>query len=438
MAKKGHLRIRELQSLDAFQQKSCVYSQFLTQVMLLVAILAHHLPTSQQAREEMVFINFWYVAATSEQLSDKPLKVRMLGQSFVVFRDSAGKAHCLSNVCTHRGGSLAGGRVSGNHIACPYHGWQFTGAGTCVKIPSLGPVDGSSKIPGRTKIDSYPVEERYGLIFAFLGDLPEDQRPPIMDIPEWGVDGVHSGWRATVQHPGVWNVDYKRSIENSIDPAHNEYVHDTHGFSGSRDEYRVHDLKLQETPWGIGFFNKMYSPPLAEAKMRAESGRTQDGFIEAGTGHHGPSMVWTHIHPTPHTFIHQYLFETPIDATHTQIFLVTLRNFMTTDADDKRMMERNLYVAAQDQKVLEEIEPVGTPSTNTHEVFMPADVPIARYRDFCKSWEARGWRIDEEKAATHRSHKIFAIPSPERRTSKNFVIDPVPLRPVGADRVAAE
>ncbi len=386
-----------------------------------------------------MFINFWYVAATSRQLTDKPLKVRMLGHNFVLFRDSTGAAHCLSNVCTHRGGSLAGGRVRGDHIECPYHGWQFDGVGICKKIPSLGPVDGVEKIPNRTKVDSYPIQEKYGLVFAFLGDLPEAERPPIMDIPEWGAAGVQDGWRATVQEPGVWKIDYKRSIENSIDPAHNEYVHDTHGFSGDNDDYRVHKLDFKEAPWGIGFFNKMYSPPLPEAKMRAASGRTGDAFIEAGTGSHGPSMVWTYIHPSPTTFIHQYLFETPVDEAETRLFLVTLRNFMASEDDDKRIMERNLYVAVQDQKVLEEIEPVGTPATNTHEVFMPADVPIARYREFCKEWEARGWRIDLAKVARHRSHSIYAIPSPERRRAKGWVIDPVPLiAPLSSTQAAAE
>lgn len=381
-----------------------------------------------------MFINFWYAATTSADLGEKPIKVKMLGQTFALFRDSAGNAHCLSNICTHRGGSLAGGPVHGDTLACPYHGWRFNGEGSCVRIPSLGPVDGVSKIPARTKVDSYPVVEKYGLIFCFLGDLPEAERPPIMPIPEFGKDG----WRATVQQPGVWNIDYKRSIENSIDPAHNEFVHDTHGFSGANDDYRVHKLDVSETAWGVGFWNKMYSPPLREAKMRAASGREGDSFIDAGTGHHGPSAVWTHIHPAPTSFIHQYLYETPIDEGHTRLFLVTLRNFLTSAADDDRIMQRNLYVAAQDRAVLEDVEPVVTPRANTHEVFMPADGPIARYREFCRAWQAKGWRIDMDKVIADRGRVAYAIPSPARRQSKGWVIDPVPLMPgEGAQALAA-
>ncbi len=77
-----------------------------------------------------MYINFWYPMATTVELTDKPLRVRALSQDFVVFRDSQGKAQCLSNTCTHRGGSLSGGKIVGDHVQCPYHGWQFNGAGS--------------------------------------------------------------------------------------------------------------------------------------------------------------------------------------------------------------------------------------------------------------------------------------------------------------------
>jgi phenylpropionate dioxygenase-like ring-hydroxylating dioxygenase large terminal subunit len=366
-----------------------------------------------------MFINFWYAAGRSEDVTDSPVKVRMLGQNFVLFRDSAGQAHCLSNVYTHRGGSLAGGKMRGDCVECPYHGWLFKGAGECVKIPSLCK-DG--KIPPRTKIDSYPVQEKYGLIFAFLGDLPEAERPPIMEIEEYG----HDGWRATVQK-FEWDIDYKRSIENSIDPAHNEFVHDTHGFGGDNEDYRVGELDITEDEWSTGFWNKMYAPPLKEGKMREASGRSEDTFIDAGTGHIGISSVWTHIHPTPQMHIHQYLYETPIDEDRTQFYLVNLRNFLPTPDHDERMMGRNLYVAAQDKQVLEDVEPVITPRTNIHEVFMPHDHPIALYREKIKRWEANGWRIDTDTIARNAKRVAYAVPSPGRRAAKGWVIDAVPL-----------
>lgn len=370
-----------------------------------------------------MFINFWYPALKSEDLKEEPAHVRMLGQDFVLFRDSNGKAHCLSNVCVHRGGSLAHGKRKGDCIECPYHGWQFNADGRCTRIPSMGP---DAKIPARAKVDAYPVEERYGLILTFLGDLPREQRPFIMKIPEYGKEG----WRATIQH-WVFDIDYKRSIENGIDGAHNEFVHPTHGYSGSRspEELRVGDREIFENEWGRGVWGRSIRPPLPDRKMRAASGRDTDGIIEGGTGHHGANCVWTYIHPAEHMFIHQYLFETPVDESHTSIYLVNLRNFLIEPEYDARMMERNQYVAFQDRDVLLRLRPVLTPRTNTKETFVTDDEPIAHYREKIKEWEARGWRIDIDKVRAAKDRVAYAIPSPARRDNKGWALDPVPLLP---------
>ena len=190
-----------------------------------------------------MYINFWYPILRSEDLGPgKPEKVKVLGCNLVAFRDDEGKAHVLSDTCTHRGASLGGGwslagkpRIVNNCIVCPYHGWEFGGDGECKNIPSIGY---GTKPPPRAKVDSYPVQEKYGIVFAFLGDEPEATRPPLLNIEEYG----QPGWRAN--QVLVLEVDYyyERSIENGLDPAHNEVVHPTHGHSSiNRDTYNVHD-----------------------------------------------------------------------------------------------------------------------------------------------------------------------------------------------------
>jgi phenylpropionate dioxygenase-like ring-hydroxylating dioxygenase large terminal subunit len=381
-----------------------------------------------------MFINFWYVAGLSADLTDQPRKRRMLGQDFVLWRDTRGVAQCVANTCSHRGGSLGDGKVKGDCIQCPYHGWQFDGAGRCVKIPSLGT---SARIPSRTRIDAYPTQEKYGLVFAFLGDLPEAERCPILDVPEYRNATPDAGWAATIQHFD-WNFDFQRSIENGIDGAHNEFVHPTHGFSGERPDYqlRPEEWRWLEDDWSTGFFSKSMAPPLAEARMREASGRTGNAIIEAGTGHHGAAMLWTYIYPTPAIKIHQYLFETPIDECHTSLYLLNLRNFLLEPENDARVMGRNEYVAVQDRDVLHDVRPVLTPDTNTREFFTPADVSIAKYREKLKRWEARGWRIDVDAVARTRKRTAYAIPGPGRREHRGYILDPVPLRP-GSPRDAA-
>ena len=153
-----------------------------------------------------MYINFWYPVILSEELKDEPVKVRMLGQNFVTFRDSKGAPKTLSDTCVHRGGSLSGGVVRGDCIQCPYHGWRFDGEGECKRIPSLGK---DAKIPKRTRIDAYPTEEKYGIVFAFLGDLEKSKRPPIMPIAELDDE---ENWRANWLNYEA-KINFERSIE---------------------------------------------------------------------------------------------------------------------------------------------------------------------------------------------------------------------------------
>ena len=81
--------------------------------------------------------------------------------------------------------------------------------------------------------------------------------------------------------------------------------------------------------------------------------------------------------------------------------------------------------------VLERMAPVITPRVNIHEVFVEADSPIARYRERIKEWEARGWRIDSDQVEANKHKVAYAIPSPARRESKGWALDPGPLIPAG-------
>ena len=106
----------------------------------------------------------------------------MLGLDFVLFR-LENRFVCFPDICCHRGGTLSDGKLSGDCLACPYHGWQFNASGQCVHIPALG---ADARPPKRARVDSYPTAEKYGWVWVFLGDLPESERPPIPDLlPEF-------------------------------------------------------------------------------------------------------------------------------------------------------------------------------------------------------------------------------------------------------------
>ena len=365
-----------------------------------------------------MYINFWYPMATGAELTDKPVKVCCMGLDFVLFRDSAGAARCLANTCVHRGGSLAGGKTKGDCVQCPYHGWEFDGDGVCHRIPSLG---SDARIPARARTDAYPVQERWGIVFAFLGDLPQEERPPLLEVAEEGRDG----WRLTMQNYEL-KSNYQRSIENGLDPAHNEFVHDTHGYQGENEGYKVNEMRIEERgEWGRGFWHTFNSPKLPEGEMRKL--RDFEGDLEAGTGHHGPNQLWTYIHVTKENWFHQYAWERPIDDETSWIYLVTARNCAIDPAQDDYIKERNWYVAQQDITIVEDLHPIVTPETNTKEFMTPADQVIVMYRDKLSDWEARGWRIDFEKIQADSRKVAYAIPGPARREQKSWVIDSAPV-----------
>jgi len=369
-----------------------------------------------------MYINFWYVAAQSAEITfgaEKPSKIMMLGHNFALWRDTAGKVQCVSDTCSHRSGALGDGRIRGNCIECPYHGWTFDGTGACVRLPSLGP---DAKIPDRTRVDAYPVEEKYGLVWVFLGDLPEEERPPIIDIPEYD----DPEWRA-VCVSAEWKIDYKRSIENTMDPAHNEFTHPTHGFMGVKEDYSVAEIHLEDREWGTGFMLPMDAPTLAQKDMREVSGKDKSGTAMAGSGNYGPNITWTRIHASEKMKMHNYLLHTPVHEGLDKWYLMACRNNLLDPKYDQTIVDRSVYVALQDQAILEPMHPMQTPRSAKYEFLVPADKCIGRYREYCKEWEDRGWRIDVAKMRADYDRVAYAIPSPNRRKVKGWVLPSVPL-----------
>jgi phenylpropionate dioxygenase-like ring-hydroxylating dioxygenase large terminal subunit len=326
---------------------------------------------------------------------------------------------------------LGDGKVKDGCIECPYHGWRYDGAGRCVRIPSIGK-DG--KIPARAKVDSYPVEERYGLVFAFLGDLPEDERPPIQTIIEWD----DAAWRATMVS-WDYEANLERAIENSLDPAHNEFVHPTHGFGGEREDYCVPDFEIFEEELGVYFRIELYSPAIGEGSLKEF--KKEASTIVAYSGHRGPNQHWNRLHLTDENWLHQYQFAVPVDEGHTRFWHINMRNNWLDPEVDEGVNERNRVTAGQDLVVLKQLRPIVPPPGAAQELLMPSDKTVLLYRQRIAGWEAKGWRIDIERMLELQKTAALAIPSPGRRESGNWILDTVPLlqaREAGADASISE
>ena len=374
-----------------------------------------------------MFINFWYAAERSENLTDKPVRAKMLGQNFMLYRDQDGKAHCTVAACIHRGGALADGQVLGQDIECPYHGWRYGPDGRCTRIPSLGD---HAKIPPRARIDSYPVQEKYGLIFVFLGDLPEAERPPLMEVREWDDPGYKFDIRDRIV-----NANQLRAMENGVDMTHGEFVHsDLMGMRGEAregEEYVAPTYDVRDTKWGAGI-HCFFPPSPGWGKFWNKI----IGFDRIFTGtevsqsYWGASSLHTSIWISKSRNIHlpQYIWETPLDEYSYRVFFVGGRSFFKGRWYDGLYRKRMNSVSNQDNAVIEKLDPVLPAASRTDLLVIEPDRIITRFQQSLLEWEARGWRIDSKKLAEYLpGEKVFTIPSPARRESAQWVHHTVPL-----------
>ena len=111
----------------------------------------------------------WLPACMSEEIAEPdgtPLRVRLLGENLVAFRNSDGKVGLIDHVCAHRCASLFFGRNEENGLRCLYHGWKFDIEGRCVDVPNE---PAGSKFHEQVRITAYPCVEKNGIIWAYLG-----------------------------------------------------------------------------------------------------------------------------------------------------------------------------------------------------------------------------------------------------------------------------
>jgi phenylpropionate dioxygenase-like ring-hydroxylating dioxygenase large terminal subunit len=173
---------------------------------------------------------YWHPIGVSDSVQAVPRKVRILGEDLVLFRDRQGRAGLLYPRCMHRGTSLYYGRVEQEGIRCCYHGWLFDVEGHCLDQP-CEPDHGRHRESARQPW--YPVQERYGLVFAYLG--PPHKRPvlPAYDNLETVAPGEilwrsYGGFGATGDDSlPVVPYSWLHMNDNVMDPFHVQVLHST-------------------------------------------------------------------------------------------------------------------------------------------------------------------------------------------------------------------
>jgi len=192
--------------------------------------------------------NQWYIIFESRFLKQKPIGVTRLGEKMVLWRDGKGVASVISDKCPHRGASLSQGKVIGNCLQCPFHGFEFESSGKCTLIPA----NGSNAIPPKAmKIRSFPVKEAFGYIWIWWGDEQNEypDLPWFKDLPDSEYD--YSSFYAH------WPVHYSRGIENQLDVIHLPFVHASTIGRGNRRVVDGPISRLQDHEMDIWVYNRL-------------------------------------------------------------------------------------------------------------------------------------------------------------------------------------
>jgi phthalate 4,5-dioxygenase oxygenase subunit len=167
-----------------------------------------------------LFRRFWMPALLSEELPGpdcEPVRVRLLGEDLLGFRDTHGRVALVDAYCPHRGASLFFGRNEEAGLRCVYHGWKFDVGGNCVEMPNC--TEGET-FKERVRLTSYPTAEKAGMIWIFMG--PREQVPPLPGF-EW-LD-VPSEQRYTFKY--FMDCNYLQTLENEFDTTHSSFLHST-------------------------------------------------------------------------------------------------------------------------------------------------------------------------------------------------------------------
>ena len=160
---------------------------------------------------------FWHPVAFVDELGDLPLRVRILGEDLVLFRDKGGRIGLLKLHCSHRGASLEFGVIGERGIRCFYHGWSYDVDGTILETPAGPPLANAGKLCH----GAYPVHVFHGLVFTYMG--PPDKKPPfpLLDV----YDYPHLTVEPAPERTGVMDCNWLQIHENGMDPAYTAFLH---------------------------------------------------------------------------------------------------------------------------------------------------------------------------------------------------------------------
>jgi nitrite reductase/ring-hydroxylating ferredoxin subunit len=199
---------------------------------------------------QLPYPNGWFAVAWSRDLHAGDVRpIHYFGEELVVFRTRSGQARVLDPFCPHLGAHLGhGGRVMGETIRCPFHGWQYDGqSGACTHIPYC------ERIPPKARVRAWDVQEKNGMVFVWYHS---EGKPPEWDFPVMPEIGSRE-WSEPRMHELVLEAHVQDTHENNNDPVHFQFVHgmletppSEIRFSEDGRHYQIVSHSERQTPFG--------------------------------------------------------------------------------------------------------------------------------------------------------------------------------------------
>jgi phenylpropionate dioxygenase-like ring-hydroxylating dioxygenase large terminal subunit len=270
---------------------------------------------------------YWHPIATSAELPEHdcdPIVRKLLGEKFVLFRDTAGQVAVMAEQCLHRGASMALARVEDGGIRCIYHGWKFSVDGSLMETPNHA----DQRVRQRLKATVYPVRERSGLIWTYIG--PKEKEPPFR---RFSFDDVPATHRRVMRVNIATN--YLQLWEGGTDSSHVGILHSNvtrPGWLGNAD---VDDFAIKD----------MVRDAWDDTAPKLEIENTAFGYHYVGVRKLSSQEGSTNVRLTPvfmptgriimHPNFYATVFDTPLDDEHTATFLVDASDSVPLDLEER-------------------------------------------------------------------------------------------------------
>jgi phenylpropionate dioxygenase-like ring-hydroxylating dioxygenase large terminal subunit len=249
-----------------------------------------------------LFRLFWLPGLIADRLREPdgpPVRLRILGEDLVAFRDSAGKVGFVQKHCPHRGASLFFGRNEEEGLRCVYHGWKFDASGACVDMPNEPP---ESNFRHKVRVTAYPSAEHGGLIWIYMG--PPDRTPELPQLEWTQVSPEH-------RTLSMWmnRSNWLQILEGDFDTCHSMFLHS------------AMDPSLQQASRRLDIM-KDKSPRIAA--KQTEYGMVYGGRYQTIDGHYVWRLTQWLLPSSSIIASRQYPFNgryfVPMDDHHTAVF----------------------------------------------------------------------------------------------------------------------